>query len=186
MRGMTRFYHERFFSDVRVASIGAIALLVVGWGWVPEAFALVPVVALIGAAASAFDASYLIFARHYAARLERVLDPRSELLVAAALEDAYLFPLNRRKLVVAGFGSGFTWFGFMTLFFTATGAAAYGFGLALAIPVVKDHGEAWLSLYLGALGVLTIAALAVGWWWFVMGAGERRLRAVLDVTFPGP
>lgn len=181
---MTRFYHERFFSDVRVASIGALALFVVGWGWVPEAFALVPVVALIGAAATAFDASYLIFARHYAARLERVVDPRREVLVAAALEESYLFPLNRRKLVVAAFGSGFTWFGFMTLFFTATGAAAYGFGLALAIPVVRDHGDAWLVAYLGVLGVLTIAALVVGVWWFVTGVGERRLTVVLDAAFP--
>lgn len=182
MRGMTRYYHERFFSDVRYTTTATIVLFVAGWQWVSEAFLLIPVVALFGASMTAFDASYLLFARHYAARLERDLNAElgADTLLAARVEDAYLFPLNTRKLVVAGFGSGFTWFGFMTLFITSLGVAAFLFGLLLGFPALSDHGDSWVIGYLGTLIAFTGGSLAVGWWWFVGGEGERRLRSVLD------
>lgn len=185
MRGMTRYYHQRFFSDVRFTTASIMGLLVLGWWEVPRAFLLVPVAALLGALATAFDASYLVFARQYAARLERFLNEAAgrEILVAAELEAAYLFPLDERKVVVASLGGAFTWFSFMTLFFTALGTAAFGFGLALGLPVLRDHGDAWTVSYLVVLGTLTLAALAAGTWWFLSGVGERRLRRVLDRTF---
>ena len=181
MRGMTRYYHERFFSDVRFVAVAVVALLVLGWWEVPEAFLLVPPVALFGAAMTAFDASYLLFARHYSARLEADLNEAlgPDTLLAARVEDTYLFPLNDRKIVVASLGSGFTWFGFMTLFITAFGIAAFGFGLALGWPTLVGHGSGWAIAYLGVLGAATFAALGVGLWWFVGGEGERRLQAVL-------
>jgi len=184
MRGMTRYYHERFFSDVRFVAVATIALFVVGWWEVPEAFLLIPPVALFGAAMTAFDASYLLFARHYAARLENDLNTAlgPDTLLAARVEDTYLFPLNDRKIVVAALGTGFTWFGFMTLFITAFGIAAFGFGLALGLPVLIDHGSGWAVAYLGVLAAATIAALGVGLWWFLGGEGERRLRAVLGTA----
>lgn len=185
MRGMTRYYHERFFSDVRFSTAASLALLVAGWWGVPEAFLLVPVVALVGAVMTAFDASYLIFARHYAARLEVRLGASAgtDALVAAELESAYLFPLDRPKLVAAAFGDGFTWFGFVTLFLTGVGAAAFGFGVALGWPVLEGHGTGWQAAYLAVLGAALAAALSAGVWWFPGGEGERRLRGVLDRTF---
>ncbi|MDH3425794.1 MAG: hypothetical protein OEM22_03895 [Acidimicrobiia bacterium] len=36
MRGMNRYYHGRFFSDVRFSAIALLALFVVGWWEVPE------------------------------------------------------------------------------------------------------------------------------------------------------
>lgn len=183
---MTRYYHVRFFSDVRFSVAAATALLVVGWWGVEEAFLLVPVVALLGATLTAFDASYLIFARQYAARLEGVLNAAAgrRILVAAELESAYLFPLDTAKVVTAAFGRHFTWFGFMTLFLTGLGAAVFCFGLALALPVLAAHDGAWRAAYMATLGAATASALAVGTWWFVGGAGERRLRVVLDGAFP--
>jgi hypothetical protein len=185
MRGMTRYYHDRFFSDIRYSTTVAIALLVVGWWGIGEAFLLIPVVALLGATLTAFDASYLVFARQYAARLEARIDRDlgSDVLVAARLEDAYLFPLDRPKIVTAAFGDGFTWFGFMTLFLTGVGAALFGFGLALGLPVLRDHGDAWTVAYLATLGTALGAAVAVGVWWFPLGTGERRLSEVLDRDF---
>ena len=183
MRGMTRYYHERFFSDIRVSTIVSVGLFLVGWWGIGEAFLLIPVVALLGATMTAFDASYLIFARHYAAKLEKQLNEAmgEEILVAAQLEDSYLFPLNETKLVTASF-SPFTWFSFMTLFFTALGMITFGFGLALGLPVLRDHGSLWLAWYLTLLAVLTWGALFTGYWWFVGGAGEKRLSAILDPT----
>lgn len=181
MRGMTRYYHERFFSDIRYSTVTSIALFLVGWWGIPEAFLLIPIVALLGATMTAFDASYLIFARHYAAKLEAQLNEAmgSELLVAARLEDAYLFPLNEPKMVTASV-SPFSWFSYMTLFFTALGVITFGFGLALGLPVLTDHGSTWLAWYLTLLAVLTWSALFVGWWWFVSGAGEKRLSDILQ------
>ena len=183
MRGMTKYYHERFFSDIRSSTFATLALFLIGWWGIAEAFLLIPIVALLGATMTAFDASYLIFARHYATRLERDINAElgTEVLVASRLEDAYLFPLNEAKLVTAAL-SPFTWFGFMTLFFTALGIASFAFGVALGLPALTDHGGTWLAWYLTLLGVLTVTTLIVGWWWFVSGVGERRLSDILGTA----
>ena len=68
----------------------------------------------------------------------------------------------------------------MTLFITFLGVAAFLFGLFLGFPVLSDHGDAWVIGYLGTLVAFAVGALVVGWWWFVRGEGERRLRSVLD------
>ncbi|MDH3540930.1 MAG: hypothetical protein OEP52_13080 [Acidimicrobiia bacterium] len=185
MRGMTRYYHERFFSDIRLQVVLTVALFVVGFWEVEAAFLLIPVVALYGAVQSAFDASYLIFARHYAARLEGYINERLEapVLVAAELETSYLFPLDDMKIVTAAFGSSFSYFSFVTLFFTALGLLTYSFGLALGLPFLDAAGGGWALAYLTSLLLTTLGALLVGWWWFVAGAGERRLRAVLENRF---
>lgn len=185
MRGMTRYYHERFFSDIRLQVVLTLVLFVVGFWEVEGAFLLIPVVALYGAVQTAFDASYLIFARQYAARLERYLNARldSPVLVAAELEQQYLFPLDETKIVTVAFGTRFTYFGFVTLFFTALGVLTYLFGLVLGLPFLDQVGDAWTVAYLVSLFAMTLAALFVGWWWFVRGEGERRLRSILDASF---
>ena len=182
MRGMTRYYHQRFFTDVKVTTLTTLTLFVVGWWQVSEAFLLIPIVALLGATLTAFDASYLIFARHYAAKLERDINAElgEEILLAAKLEDAYLFPLNEPKMVTAA-ASPFTWFAFMTLFITGLGISSFGFSLALGLPGLADHGSVWLAWYLTLLGVAAVSALIVGWWWFVSGAGEDRLNKILGL-----
>ena len=92
----------------------------------------------------------------------------------------HLVPLDDRKIVTAGFGSAFSWFGFVTLFYTALGIIAFGFGLALGWNTLIDAGAGWTVAYLGSLGALTLAGLVTGLWWFVGGTGERRLAAVLE------
>jgi hypothetical protein len=185
MRGMTRYYHQRFFSDIRFSTIASISLLLAGWWQIPEAFLLVPIVALAGAVQTAFDASYLVFARQYAARLETEINRNlgTTVLVAAELESTYLFPLDARKIVTARLGADFTWFGFVTLFYTGIGVATYVFGAALALPVLRDHDPLWGVVYATGVVVATLAALITGWWWFVGGEGERRLAVVLDRAF---
>ncbi len=188
MRGMTRYYHQRFFSDIRIAGGTLIALLVVGFAWAEESFLLVPVVALLGANQTAFDASYLIFARQYAARLERHINSGvgREVLVGAYLEDAYLFPLDTAKVVTIPLKSGFSWFSWMTVLYTVLGMSAFLSGLALGRETLVEADTAWAMTYLGFLGVLTAASFGVGWWWFVRGEGERRLSQVLDSKFATP
>ena len=189
MRGMNALYHRQFFSDVRFTTITVLALFVAGAAIDRWIFLAVPFVALLGAASTAFDASYLIFSRQYATRLERFINHRVEktVLVANELEERYLFPLDRTKVVTLRFGGDFTWFGFMTGFYSLLGIAAYLVGLGLSLDTLSDSGRADLGFaYLTTLASFTLGALAVGGWWFVAGAGEDRLRAVLDRHFTEP
>ncbi|MCY3561994.1 MAG: hypothetical protein OXH20_12640 [bacterium] len=192
LRAMNSRYHHRFFADIRYSILAGGAAFVLGAATHPWLFAAAPVVALIGACTTAFHAYYLIFSRQYAARLEVWLRHRTgSPLVAHRLEESYLFPLDRRKIVTLAPGPGFTWFGFMTGFYTIVGAAAYAGGVILVATTVFDAQHGTLSavlggLYLGALGILTLASLAVGRWWFVKGEGERRLREILDEEFGPP
>lgn len=185
MRGMTGMYHRRFFFDINLATVLTVALLLIGWWSVEEAFLLVPVVALMGAVATAFDASYLMFARWYAAFLEADINDRvgSNVLVAAELESAYLFELGTPKIVTIPLGGPFTWFSFVTLLYTTVGVLAYGFGLALGWNTLLDAPTAAGVVYLAALFGLTSIALITGIWWFGLGVGERRLKDVLEERY---
>lgn len=179
---MTRYYHARFFADTRYTAIGVIVLLVIGFWAVPEAFLLVPVVALLGANQTAFDASYLFMSRRYAATLEDEINQamRRRMLIGAELEDRYLVPLGSRRLVGAAFGRDFSWFGWMTVLYTILGILAYVSGLWLGWGVLDGAGRVF---YLASLGLLTVASVAVGWWWFVAGTGDERLADVIDNRF---
>ena len=86
---------------MNLTTILLLTLFVIGWWQVEEAFVLIPVLALIGAVVTAFDSSYLIFARWYAAYLESYLNDRIDdrVLVGSDLESAYLFPLGTPKIV---------------------------------------------------------------------------------------
>lgn len=182
MRGMTRYYHERFFTDTRYTAFGVIALLLIGFWDIPEAFLLVPLVALIGANQTAFDASYLFMARRYAAALEAEINSamRRKILVGADLEDRYLVPLQGRRFVGVAFGAGFSWFGWMTVFYTLLGVSVSAWALLLAF----DEVELSIAFgYLTVLAILAFGSLIVGWWWFVSGTGQRRLDEVIETQF---
>ncbi len=79
-------------------------------------------------------------------------------------------------------GGPFTWFGFMTLLYTVLGGLAAVAGLWLGWEALAAGAPR--RVYVLSLAVLTLAALSVGVWWFGTSAGEKRLRAVLDRTFP--
>ena len=152
MRGMNRYYHQRFFSDTRAVAFAILGLFVVGFIWAPEAFLLIPVVALLGANQTAFDASYLTFSRHYAARLEEFVNGamRRRVLVAAELEENYLFPLGVRKVVTVPIGRPFSWFSWMTILYTLLGLMASGAAIALGWETLAAAGTGWVLFY--ALG----------------------------------
>ena len=102
------------------------------------------------------------------------------MLVASQLEDAYLLTLRARKVVTIG--RDFTWFGFVTVFFTVFGGAGYALGVHLGLESIE--GQPATGLFLGVLAAITVASLVTGLWWFVAGTGERRLTEILDAAFP--
>ncbi len=183
---MNAKYHARFFADIRFTTLTSLALFVAGAAVDVRLIAFVPLVALIGAAQTAFDASYLIFSRQYAGRLEAWLNAHADepVLVAAHLEDAYLFPLDSKKVVTLAFGSGFSWFGFMTAFYTVIGALVFLVGLGIGATALGSQSPPLAVLYLLGMIGLTLVTLGFGWWWFVAGTGEKRLTDVLNERFP--
>lgn len=184
MRGMDAAYHRRFFADVWITTGAVLALFVAGTAFDSRIFLAVPIVALLGANQTAFDASYLTFSRLYATRLEQVINTLlgDEVLIAHRLEDAYLYPLGARKIVTIPIRGPMTWFGFMTAFYTVLGASAYLVGLVLGMRSLLGHALV-SALYLVALMLMTVSSLAFGGWWFVGGVGERRLETILSETF---
>lgn len=181
-------YHRRFFADIQFTTVAVLAMLVAGAAIDRWLFLTIPFVALMGATSTAFDASYLIFSRQYATRLEQHINSSVDrpVLIAHELENTYLFPLDETKIVTLAFRRNFTWFGFMTLFYTVAGVAVYMVGLGLSLDVLSDAGRAdWGFVYLASLAVMTMGSLAAGGWWFVAGTGEARLKAVLDRHFEG-
>jgi hypothetical protein len=189
MRGMNAAYHRQFFTDIRFTIVVTLGLFVAAFALDDRLVLALPVVALLGACQTAFDASYLIFSRHYAASLERFINAElgRDLLVAHQLEDSYLFALDRTKLVTLSLSPGaFTWFGFMTGLYTVVGVGVYVTGVVLSLDVIGSSVSVRAgAAYLIALAVVTVTAAVVGVWWFVGGEGERRLRDVLDRSFPG-
>jgi len=185
MRGMTGYYHRRFFADTRFTLVVGLGIVVAAAAVDERLIALLAPVALIGAAQTAFDASYLTFARQYARALEGWLNERvdTNVLVASEMEDAYLYPLDRPKLVGVPLDRAPTWFGTMTLLYTAFGVAAFGLGMWATWEVFD--GARFARLYVAGLGVVTLLVLVSGIRWFVVGRGERALRDVLDPVF-GP
>ncbi len=186
MRGMTALYHRRFFADIWLTVAVYLAVLAAGHLGAEPMFIPLAFVALFGAVVTAFDASYLMFARHYAARVERFINERIgiEVLVGAKLENAYLFPLSEPKIVTIRAGRGFSWFGFVTAFFTLLGVVGFALGVVLAIQELETGVATFW--YVTTLAVPTAGALAAGIWWFVAGTGEARLADVLDSHFARP
>lgn len=178
MRGMTAAYHRQFFNDVRFALTLGVGLFVVGFGGIEPAFLLIPFVMLWAACQTAFDASYLHFARHYAAGLERFINRRlsNKVLVAHEMEEVYLYPLRTPKLVTVSLRGPVSWFGFMTMFITAGGIAMTVASAWLGWDLL---GGAAFTVYWVGYGLLAISALIAGLWWFVQGVGEQRLDGVL-------
>lgn len=182
MRGMTGLYHKRFFADVRFTLLMLVGLFGFGAWAVSEAFLLVPFVALWGAVQTAFDASYLIMARHYARSLERWINRHvgDQVLVAAELEEVYLFPLDSPKVVTVPLRGPFTWFGFVTVFTTVAGLVAAVAGVWAGAETLGAWSSPARFAYLGTLLILAVSSLVVGAWWFVGGVGERRLAGPLQ------
>jgi len=95
------------------------------------------------------------------------------LLIAHKLENNYFFPIQDKKIVVAALGKSFTWFGFVTLFITT-----YGIGFFIYGFMNIDYSQS--TTYTLVLLISSLITLLVGYWWFVYGEGEKRLRRIYE------
>ena len=172
MRQMNRYYHHQFLIDVRLLLAISVLLLIVENS---IKYYLIPFVSLFGAVLLAFHAHYLIFSRNFSDYLEKQINTIAgeELLIAHKLENNYFFPVQDKKIVVAALGKSFTWFGFVTLFITT-----YGIGFFIYGFMNIDYSQS--TTYTLVLLISSLITLLVGYWWFVYGEGEKRLRRIYE------
>ena len=170
MRQMNRYYHQQFLTDVRLLLCLTVLILTFTNSLT---YYLIPFISLFGAVLLSFHAHYLIFSRNFSEYLEKKINnlTKEKIMIAHELENTYFFPIQNKKIVVAGLGKSFSWFGFVTLFITFYGVGLYVYGV-LNINFSDSFN------YLLVLICATIITLSTGVWWFVLGEGEIRLSEV--------
>ena len=95
-----------------------------------------------------------------------------DVLIAHELENDYFFPTQERKIVVAVFNKGFTWFSFVTLFITLYGISSFIWSM------IQIYNNDLNMNYIYLVSTITFITLVIGYWWFVSGTGEKRLEIV--------
>jgi hypothetical protein len=186
MRGMLYRYYELFFRFVG-GGLVAVGALFVGAFWTPtQAAALILpfVIVYVGFhAANLF--SYVIFARTYAAALERRINRElgDEVLVAHRLEAAYFGAPGDPRFVAASLRRPLAMLAAETWHFTIAGAALFAVSALLGNAVAARLGDPWSSLYLPVVVGWALVNGAYLAWYFVARRDQRALDAILAETY---
>ena len=98
-----------------------------------------------------------------------------DVLIAHELENDYFFPTQERKIVVAVFNKGFTWFSFVTFFITLYGISSFIWSMT------QIYNNDLNMNYIYLVSTITFITLVIGYWWFVSGTGEKRLERVFKI-----
>ena len=172
---MNRYYHDQFLLDVRILFIFNTIFIFLSFNN-KNALYLVPLISLFGSVLLSFHAYFLIFSRHYSEFIEKRINSEYDenILIAHELENDYFFPTQDRKIVVAVFNKGFTWFSFVTLFITLYGISSYIWSM---VQIVNNDLN---IIYIYLVSTITFITLVIGYWWFVSGTGEKRLEKVFN------
>ena len=138
---------------------------------------LIPLISLFGSVLLSFHAYFLIFSRHYSEFIEKKINSEydEDILIAHQLENDYFFPTQERKIVVAVFNKGFTWFSFVTLFITLYGISSFIWSM------IQIYNNDLNMIYIYLVSTITFITLVIGYWWFVSGTGEKRLERVFKI-----
>ena len=172
---MNRYYHDQFLLDVRILFIFNTVFIFLSLNN-KNALYLIPLISLFGSVLLSFHAYFLIFSRHYSEFIEKKINSQydEDVLIAHELENDYFFPTQERKIVVAVFNKGFTWFSFVTFFITLYGISSFIWSM---IQIVNND----LNMnYIYLVSTITFITLVIGYWWFVSGTGEKRLEKVFN------
>lgn len=188
MRGMVYRYYALFYRFVSVGLI-AVGVLFVGSFWPPTQAGslLLPFVILYVGFHASYLFSYVVFARTYAAAIERRINRHlgAEVLVAHHLEEAYFGAPGDPRLVAASLRRPLTFLAAETWHFTVAGAALFVAGTLLGNVTVQRLGEPWTQLYVPVVigwAVLNGAYLA---WYFIGRRDQRAIEAILAEAY-GP
>ena len=173
---MNRYYHDQFLLDVRILFIFNTVFIFLSLNN-KNALYLIPLISLFGSVLLSFHAYFLIFSRHYSEFIEKKINSEydEDVLIAHELENDYFFPTQERKIVVAVFNKGFTWFSFVTLFITLYGISSFIWSM------IQIYNNDLNMNYIYLVSTITFITLVIGYWWFVSGTGEKRLERVFKI-----
>ena len=182
VRAMLYRYYELFFRFTG-AGLVAVGALFIGAFWPPTQVAalLLPFVILYVGFHASYLFSYVIFARTFAAALERRVNRElgSDLLVAHRLEDVYFGAPNDPRLVAGSLRRPLTMIAAETWHFTIVGAGLFVVSAFMAHATVQRVGDPWATWYVPVLvgwAVLNGAYLA---WYFIVRRDQRSIEAIL-------
>ena len=173
---MNRYYHDQFLLDVRILFIFNTVFIFLSLNN-KNALYLIPLISLFGSVLLSFHAYFLIFSRHYSEFIEKKINSEydEDVLIAHELENDYFFPTQERKIVVAVFNKGFTWFSFVTMFITLYGISSFIWSM------IQIYNNDLNMIYIYLVSTITFITLVIGYWWFVSGTGEKRLERVFKI-----
>ncbi|HSK92835.1 MAG TPA: hypothetical protein VLA76_02110 [Candidatus Angelobacter sp.] len=189
MRGMLYRYYELFFRFIGMGLVAVGALFVAAFFSPTQAAALLlPFVVIYVGFHAAFLFSYVIFARTFAAAIERRINRHlgADVLVAHRLEEAYFGAPGDPKLVAASLRRPLTFLAAETWHFTVAGAAFLAVATLLGSITVQRLGDPWSTLYVPVVvgwALLNGAYLA---WHFVGRRDQRAIEAILAEAYGAP
>jgi divalent metal cation (Fe/Co/Zn/Cd) transporter len=182
VRSMLFRYYELFFRFTG-AGLVAVGALFIGafWGPTQAAAMLLPFVILYIGFHASYLFSYVIFARTFAAALERRINRAmgSELLVAHRLEAQYFGAPGDPRLVAGSLRRPLTMIAAETWHFTIVGAALFVVSVFMGSATIRPFGEPWSSWYVPVVigwALLNGAYLA---WYFIARRDQRAIEAIL-------
>jgi hypothetical protein len=176
MRGMLYGYSDLFFRRIRDWALVSMGLLLLSMGdIVPGAVILVPFVVPFAFLETAYLFWYTVFARRFAARLERRLNELmgEDVLIAHRLEAAYFHPPDAPRIAALSFGNPLGMMSMATVGYTLGAAILWSAGLAGTL----DRAPSWVTAAAIAW-TLGIAAYLV--WSSLARRDEARLVQELD------
>lgn len=189
MRRMLYAYYELFFRFVG-AGLVAVGALFIGAFWTPTQAAalLLPFAVIYVGFHASFLFSYVIFARTFAAALERRINREvgADLLVAHRLEAVYFGDPGDPRIVAASLHRPLTMLSAETWHFTIAGAGLFVVGTLLGNATVQRIGEPWTQIYLPAVvgwALLNGAYLA---WHFLARRDQRAIETLLAEAYDPP
>ena len=182
MRAMLYRYYELFFRFLG-GGLVACGLLFIGsfWGPTQAAGLLLPFVILYVGFHAANLFSYVIFARTYAAAIERRINRElgAEILVAHRLEDVYFGAPGDARLVAASLRRPLTMVAAETWHTAIAGAALFVVAALIGNATIQRAGQPWSSLYLPALVGWALLNGAYLGWYFLGPRDQRAIEAIL-------
>lgn len=186
VRAMLYRYHELFFRFTG-AGLVAVGALFIGAFWPPTQAAamLLPFVILYVGFHASYLFSYVIFARTFAAALERRINHEAgaELLVAHRLEEIYFGAPGDPRLVAASFRRPATFIAAETWHFTIVGAGLFVVSVFMGRATIQPFGEPWANWYVPVVtgwALLNGAYLA---WHFIARRDQRAIEGILAAAY---
>lgn len=186
MRGMIFRYYDLFFRFTAGGLVASGALFVAAFFPPTQASALLlPFVILYVGFHAAYLFSYVIFARTYAAALERRINAGlgTDVLIAHRLEEVYFGAPGDPKIVAAPLRRPLTMLAAETWHFTIAGAAFFGVATLIADATVARIGEPWSTFFVPTvLAWAAVNGLYLAWY-FGRNRDQRTIEALLAEAY---